>query len=832
MKSINIIRPRLVANILLLAVSVFCLATAAYANPATLAVKPEAATKSILAPCILSASPLTPHFNSGGAETFQLQISVLGPGCIWSAGSDAQWLDVHPASGSTLQTVFVDVQANLGPTRASTIRIRAWQNLQPTGAEFTISVTQGTLVCSYSFNPGSASYDFSAHGVSGTSLWTDVTASNPQCPRAVTTTANWITINSGSNLSGSGSIGYSIAQNNGSARTGQIKLGNATFTISQEAAPCSYSTFSPSSKNFDSSGGTGAINVTMTSSNCSRSATSSVNWITITGGNNSTGSGPLTYSVAPNNGSPRVGEIKLNAGPAAVTITQAAAQVANCTFTLSPSIFNFQSGNGSSSILVTASSASCQWTPSSNASWVKIINPGQRTGTTTINFTTDPNPGAARTATITVGNKTAMINQSAGAGCTFTISPGNANFSASGGEVSVNVTASNSSCIWSTGNVSPFLSIVSGAGGTGNDVSKIKALPNAGAARAGSVLIAGKTFMVTQNGANGAAAMWITDLSPAFAAKGGKEFQMTVKGANFVNGCKVRWNGEDRQTSFINGSTLVVTIPADDVADEGVNDVTVAKPNSADETNAEQFMVYGAVANVSSASFKGDALAPASLVSAFGIDLATELKIADSQPLPTELAGTTVTITDAAGKEHKAWLFFVSTGQINYLMPEGVAFGKAMVMINSGSGHTSVGTVEIAPIAPALFTANSSGQDIATAVALRVKANGQQVYEQVTQYDAAAGIFKAKPIDLTVPGEQVYLIFYGTGFRYRNSINSVSLEMGGVLGNVLYAGQAPGFVGLDQANVLVPNSLAGRGEVDVVLTVDGRKANTVKLMFK
>jgi uncharacterized protein (TIGR03437 family) len=56
--------------------------------------------------------------------------------------------------------------------------------------------------------------------------------------------------------------------------------------------------------------------------------------------------------------------------------------------------------------------------------------------------------------------------------------------------------------------------------------------------------------------------------------------------------------------------------------------------------------------------------------------------------------------------------------------------------------------------------------------------------------------------------------------------------MGGGFINALYAGAAPGFVGLDQINALAPNSLAGRGEVDVVLTVDGKKANTVKLMFK
>jgi uncharacterized protein (TIGR03437 family) len=258
----------------------------------------------------------------------------------------------------------------------------------------------------------------------------------------------------------------------------------------------------------------------------------------------------------------------------------------------------------------------------------------------------------------------------------------------------------------------------------------------------------------------------------------------------------------------------------------------VSNPSNGEKSNVEPLMVYGAAAHVSSASFNGDALAPGSMVSAFGVDLATDLKVANSQPLPTELAGTTVTITDATGSEYKAQLFFVSPGQINYLMPEGVALGKALVMIKSGSGHTSAGAVEIAPTAPGLFTAAASGQGLATALVLRVKANGQQVYEPVAHYDAATGAFTPKPIDVSLAGEQVYLIFYGTGFRYRNSLNSVSMEMGGVVANVLYASVAPGYAGLDQINVPAPSSLAGRGEVDVVLTVDGRKANPVKLTFK
>jgi uncharacterized protein (TIGR03437 family) len=43
---------------------------------------------------------------------------------------------------------------------------------------------------------------------------------------------------------------------------------------------------------------------------------------------------------------------------------------------------------------------------------------------------------------------------------------------------------------------------------------------------------------------------------------------------------------------------------------------------------------------------------------------------------------------------------------------------------------------------------------------------------------------------------------------------------------------ASSFTGLDQLNALFPTSLAGRGEVNLVLSADGKTANTVKLTFK
>ena len=68
--------------------------------------------------------------------------------------------------------------------------------------------------------------------------------------------------------------------------------------------------------------------------------------------------------------------------------------------------------------------------------------------------------------------------------------------------------------------------------------------------------------------------------------------------------------------------------------------------------------------------------------------------------------------------------------------------------------------------------------------------------------------------------------------RNRNSLDSVAASIGDVGTEVLFVGAQGGFAGLDQCNLRLPNMLAGRGEVDVVLTVDGKAANSAKVKIK
>ena len=237
-------------------------------------------------------------------------------------------------------------------------------------------------------------------------------------------------------------------------------------------------------------------------------------------------------------------------------------------------------------------------------------------------------------------------------------------------------------------------------------------------------------------------------------------------------------------------------------------------------------------ASVSAASFSGAALAPESICALFGADFSTRTESAATNPLPTTLAGTTVKLKDALNTERTAPLFFVSAGQINYLIPAGTLPGAGVVTVTSSDGRIATGRVQIETVAPGLFSANSSGQGVAAAVALRVRANGQQVYEPAVTFDAASQRFVAVPIDLGPATDLVYLLLYGTGLRFRSGLQSVTVKLGNADGNVIYAGGETGLAGLDQINVGIPRSLIGRGEIDVVLTVDGKTANTVKVNIK
>ncbi len=238
------------------------------------------------------------------------------------------------------------------------------------------------------------------------------------------------------------------------------------------------------------------------------------------------------------------------------------------------------------------------------------------------------------------------------------------------------------------------------------------------------------------------------------------------------------------------------------------------------------------VVGVSAANYGTDEQAAESIIAAFGRSMATTTMGAPGRPLPTELGGTTVKVRDSQGVERLSPLFYVSPTQVNFQIPAGTATGDATFTITSGDGTISIGTMKIASVVPALFSADASGNGLAAAWALRVKPDGSLIYEPVAAYDPMTMRFKAVPIDFGPASDQLYLVLYGTGIRGRSSLSAVNALVGGSSLQVVYAGLQGDWVGLDQVNVALPRSLAGRGEVDVILTVDTKASNTVRVQFK
>ncbi len=236
---------------------------------------------------------------------------------------------------------------------------------------------------------------------------------------------------------------------------------------------------------------------------------------------------------------------------------------------------------------------------------------------------------------------------------------------------------------------------------------------------------------------------------------------------------------------------------------------------------------------VSAANYSGGGLAPESIVAAFGQDFSITTQTApNNQLLPTTLAGASVRVTDAAGTARSAQLFFVSPTQINFLIPPGTANGAATIAFTNTNGANSTGAVNVASVSPGLFTANASGRGIAAAVALRVKADGSQTFESIARFDPAQNQFVMIPIDLGPATDQVFLVVFGTGFRFRSSLSAVNATIGATAAPVNFAGAQGTLIGLDQANILIPRSLIGRGEVDVAFTVDGQPSNNVRASIR
>ena len=191
-------------------------------------------------------------------------------------------------------------------------------------------------------------------------------------------------------------------------------------------------------------------------------------------------------------------------------------------------------------------------------------------------------------------------------------------------------------------------------------------------------------------------------------------------------------------------------------------------------------------------------------------------------PLPTELLGTRIEVTDSEGMTRLSRLFAVRENQANYLIPAGTALGAATVKVVSGVGTMLTGVIRIERVAPGIYTANAQGTGVVAGLVIHIRGDGSQ--EQSFTFDPATRA--AVPIDLGAEDDQVFVAIFGTGMR--GTAGQVAATVGGIVTGVFGPVAQGEFAGLDQGNLgPLSRDLIGRGEVDIDFTLDGKAANTV-----
>ncbi len=241
-------------------------------------------------------------------------------------------------------------------------------------------------------------------------------------------------------------------------------------------------------------------------------------------------------------------------------------------------------------------------------------------------------------------------------------------------------------------------------------------------------------------------------------------------------------------------------------------------------TSPPPSIAEGGVLNAASYA-RNAPIAPGSLVSIFGSNLADSVGKAAIFPLPTDLNQTEVLI---AGQNLP--LVFVSPNQINAMIPYDLPVNSASSMIvTHGPAISLPASVPVLPAQAGVFTRDNSGAGPGIVVVVHKDGSGVLV-------DASTPVSAGDTLVIyaTGLGDVEPRVFAGTAAPLSplsSTVTPVTVAIGQVSAPVLFAGLTPGYSGLYQINATVPGGVPS-GTVNLVITQGASSSAPVQIAVK
>src|SRR5262249_16958881 len=155
----------------------------------------------------------------------------------------------------------------------------------------------------------------------------------------------------------------------------------------------------------------------------------------------------------------------------------------------------------------------CAWSAVSSAGWIVVTGGASGSGNGMVSYAVSANPGAARSGSLSIADQTFAITQDAFCAGGFAIPPISPSLPTGGATATAGGTPA-AGCTWTAVSSAPWITVTSGAGGSGTGSVAYSVAANGGGSRTGTLAIAGQVFTVTQAGA----APCTIALSPASAS--------------------------------------------------------------------------------------------------------------------------------------------------------------------------------------------------------------------------------------------------------------------------------------------------------------------------